>query len=331
MLLSIDVGSDSFFAVEGSYAAGVVNVVKTGDVRFPTDTVEDGIIKNHAAFIMSLGKMIASKSFKTTACVYTFNSSSILSRRLDLPASKPREMAGMVKNEMLQTVNETNEYIFEYSMINDTGPNPLIKSVWAYAIPRDVVDEYYSVHKNIKLRPVALDIHPNSVEKLFLNASVNGVAVGGRSILFVNIEEEIVEIHLFSDAQRAFSRITPFSSSEFRLLLSNAGLAGNFDGLDVTAENFVNNQILNEALHQYVNRLAEELQKMIQFQLRRNASNPVRSVYIYGGMSCIKGLDACIASALGVAVENIETISKVNAQGVNLSKYINAIGAIIRL
>ena len=334
MILSIDVGSDSFFAAEGSYAGGTVDVIKTAEMKFPAGTVEDGAIKNHAAFIMSLNKMLVSKSFKTSAAAFTFNSNAILSRRLELPASKPKDMLKMVKNEMLQIVNETNEYIFEYSVVSDNSMNTNIKSVWAYAIPKEIVDEYYSIFRNVKLKPVALDTHPNSIEKLFLNSVVNGIPIGVASVLFVNIEEEYMEIHLFSDGQRAFSRITPISSSELKTLISKEGQSSSgsvFDSLDITAEKFANDNILSDASRQYINGLADELQKMIQFQLRRDAVKPVTTVYIYGGMACIRGLAAGIGAALGISTENVETVSKIRSQDFILVKYINAIGALIRL
>jgi type IV pilus assembly protein PilM len=334
MILSIDVGSDSFFAVEGSYAGGTVDVVKTAEMKFPIGTVEDGTIKKHAAFIMALNKMIVSKRFKTNSAVFTFNSNAILSRRLDLPASKPKDMLKMVKNEMLQVVNEANDYVFEYSIVNDNVMNASVKSVWAYAIPREIVDEYYSIFRNIKLKPVALDTHPNSVEKLFLNSVVNGRPIGGESVLFVNIEDEYMEIHLFSDGQLNFSRITPISSSELATLLGKSGQVGAgsvFDTLDITADQFANDNILSDASRQYINGLADELQKMIQFQLRRDAVKPVTTVYIYGGMACIRGLAAGIGAALGIPTENVETVSKLRSQDFILAKYINAIGALIRL
>jgi type IV pilus assembly protein PilM len=158
--------------------------------------------------------------------------------------------------------------------------------------------------------------------------------MGGESVLFVDIEDEYMEIHLLSDGQRAFSRITPISSSGLSELLEKedqTGAGNVFDTLDITADRFKNNPVLNDAARQYINGLAEEMQKMVQFQLRRNDQNPVRTVYIYGGMACIRGLAAGIGSVLGLPAENVETVSKLKNRDFTLVKYVNAIGALIRL
>ena len=335
MLLSIDVGSGKFYAAEGSCNAGIVNVIKTGELSYPKDTIEDGVLKNKASFISSLEKLVELKNFKTSASSFTINSSTILSRRLDLPLSKPRDMAKMVKSEMYQIVKETNDYIFEYSIVNDTQPDKKVKSVWAYAIPKEIVDEYYAVFKLIRLRPSAMDIHANSAEKLFLNAVVNGrQKIGGNAALLVCIEEEDMEVHLFSDGQRAFSRVVSVSASELRAMAQNAGLmdpSGDFDQLDITGERFASDPILGDYAKRYIGGLTEELQKMIQFQKRRNASDPVGMVYLYGSMACVKGLAEGVGAALGIHTENIVSLSNVVTNEPKLVKYINAIGSLIRL
>lgn len=336
MLISIDVNSDNLYIAEGAYSSGVVKIEKAGQAKLPPATVEDGIIKNHAAFAMTVEKLLAAKGIKPGPAVMAFNSGAMLSRRLELPDSKPRELAQMIKNEMVQMVNSTSDFVYEYSVINDTDSAKTKKiNLWAYAIPKDIVDEYASIFKNQKLKPVALDAHPNSVEKLFINSAINGKNVDGSSTLFIQIEEDCVEIHLFSNNQRAFSRLSPISAAELKSIFGNYGIysgASDFwDHFDIGSDQIRNDQILNDAVHQYINHLAEELQKMVQFQLRRDASNPVTGVYIYGSLAAAKGLDLGLSSALGINTEAIATISKVNAGNMKIVKYINAIGSLIRL
>ncbi len=268
--------------------------------------------------------------------VMTISSSSILSRRLELPPAKPRELTLMVRNEMQQVVGDTTEFVYEYSLAgDDVKAKSPINSVWAYAIPKETVDEYYSIFRNVRFKPVALDTHANSVEKLFLGADINGTAFGGKSALFVDIEHDTAEIHLFSEGQRAFSRLAPISSEEFRLVVENAGLGNteshSLSGLDITADEIRLDSILNSAAHQYINQLVEELQKMNQFQLRRNSANPVAYIYLYGSLSEIRGLEDALSTAMGLPVQTVRSVSRVKAGDINTAVYTNAIGALIRL
>lgn len=335
MLLSLDVSSEGIFMAEGSGGSGAVTVARAGDIRLPAGTVEDGIVKNHASLVMSVNKLISAKNMKPAPTAVTFNSTAILSRRLELPRAKPREIAKMVKNEMTQVVSDTGEYVYDYTLCPEIGASKTTCGVWAYAMSKEIVDEYYAFFRSIRLKPAALDIHPNSVEKLFTGAAVNGRQVGSGTVLFAGVETDGLEIHLFADGQRVFSRLSPVTSSELRTLLGNAGLSsetGNvFDTVDLTSDAVRGDNIINEAVHSYIGRISDELQKMIQFQLRRDSNHPVSCAYIYGTMACVNGLAQGLGAALGTEVQTIESVSKVKAQNIKIARYINAVGALIRL
>ncbi len=358
MLLSIDICSDIVYLAEGSVTNGIVSISKCDEAKLPVGTVEDGDIKNHTALVTTISKLLTARSYKAGSAVLTFTSSSVFSRRLDLPNAKPREISAMVQNQMVQSVNDPTEYVFEYSYSDSTLTKDKTVGVWAYALDKDFVEKYFAVFKGLKFRPAALDIHCNCIEKLLLGANVNGCDLKGNSVLLVDIEHEFVEIHLLSGGERAFSRISPVSVSEFLMIAENLGYgsitasdesSGNYEAftkseqkesnsndtaanaLDISPEALLNDSILADAAHQYTGRLADELQKMVQFQLRRDSSSPVSLVYVYGTFSGLKGLCANLSPSLTCPVETINNISNVKIKAnVKLAKYINAIGALIR-
>jgi type IV pilus assembly protein PilM len=335
MLLATDIGSGNIYFVEGDYKSGIIEIVNNAEAKLLPNTVVDGSIKNYASMIMLINKLLVSGNFKTSSSVITFNSSSLLSRRLELPMSKPRELAAMVKTEMIQMANETSEIVVEYSIIKEVLQKNSYVNIWAYAINKDLVDEYYTLYRNLRLKPVALEVHPNSVEKLFTDAEINGEDLNEKSVLFGDIGASTIEIHLFSDNERAFSRITPLKASEFEALLANMGYKKGenaFETLDITPAALKEDNTLADIVGQYFNRMSDEFQKMIQFQLRRDSLNPVTKIYLYGGMSNIKGIAEYVTSLLGIDVQVISTVSKIKcSKKINIANYINAIGALIRV
>lgn len=335
MLLATDIGSGNIYFVEGAYKAGMIEIVRNAEARLLPGTVVDGSIKNYASVIMLINKLLVTGRFNSSSSVITFNSSSLLSRRLELPMSKPRELAAMVKTEMVQMANETSEIVVEYSIIKEVAQRTPYVNIWAYAINKDLVDEYYSLYKNLRLKPISLEVHPNSVEKLFTDSEINGEDLNEKSVLFGDIGASTIEIHLFSDNERAFSRITPLKASEFEAMLSNMSYnkgENAFETLDVTPAVLKEDNTLAEIVGQYFNHMADEFQKMIQFQLRRDSLDPVTKIYLYGGMSNINGIAEYVTSLLGIEVQVISSVSKVKCSSkVKIANYINAIGALIRV
>ncbi len=360
MLITVDICGDVLYIAEGSVNLGVVDLHKCDEAKLPEGTIEDGDIKNHAAFVMTLTKLLNAHSYKATSAVMTFNSGAVLSRRLSLPPGKPAEISAMVKNQMSQVVSDPGDYVFEYSYASVAQTKDKPSDIWVYALEKDFIEKYFNVFKSTKLHPAALDIHPNCVEKLLFGATVNGVPISGQSSLFVDIERDYVEIHLFSNNERGFSRVAPISASEFLLIADNLGygrqektmsllerrlLAMSPDGgkkknvesmsyeaIDISPEMLEKDSILADAARQYTGRLEDELSKMVQFQMMRDSSMPVTNVYLYGSLSSIRGLGANLSQSLMCPVELIESISKVKTDtNVRLERYINAIGALIRL
>jgi len=105
-----------------------------------------------------------------------------------------------------------------------------------------------------------------------------------------------------------------------------------WDGLDISPETLESDSILAETARQYTGKVADELNKMIQFQLRRDTKSPVSCIYTYGSFSGIKGFSSTLSQALSCTVETIDSVSNVKIEkSVRIGKYINAIGALIRL
>lgn len=334
MLLAIDVGNSGIYACEGSCRAGIVELNKTAETQLPPLTVSDGMIRNQVSMAMALNKMLGLNDFRSKYSAVTFNSSRVLSRKLELPMSRPKELRKMVYHEMMQVVSESGEVAVEYSMVRE---QPVVNGrvgMWAYAMPKDIIDDYYSLYKSIRLKPIALDIHQNSIEKLFTDAEINGAAIGGHSVLFGDIGSSSMEIHLFSEGNRVFSRISPFSSPELEGLLNEMGYKRGslLQTIDVSPSNLKENPRLADAAGRYFGRIADEFQKMIQFQLRRDSLNPVTEVYLYGEMSLIKSAADFLSSLLNINVRLIESVSKLKCpKNINITKFLNAAGALIRL
>lgn len=358
MLIAIDVNGDSVYIAEGSATPGSVEVNNCYEIVLPEGTVEDGVIKNQSALKAKISRLMSAHSFKVMSAVATFISSGAISKRLTLPPGKRSEIAGMVRNQMSQAVGDPSEYLFDYTYITPPQSKTAPVEVWAYAVERETVESFHSMFRSARLRPSALDIHPNSIQKLLRDACVNESKLKGRSTLFAEIERDYIEIHLFNGDERAFSRIAPVSASEFLMIADSLGygrqndvsnMETEFDNgaensikqsaegisyglLDVTPQMLERDTILAEAVRQYTGRIADELQKMIQFQLMRDSTMPVSCVYLYGGLAGIKGIDMCIAQNITCPAEVVKSISKVKINDNRmLYKYLNAMGALIRL
>lgn len=360
MFISIDICGESLYAVLGNAANGNIEVHECDEIRLPEGTVAGGDIKNSPALLMTINKLLSTQKYNSSSAVATFTSSTAISRRLTLPPGKPSEIAGMVRSQISQTIGDPSDYVIEYTYASHTQAKNAPIDIWAYAVERELVDKYYTLLKNAKLRPVALDIHSNCIQKAVSGTAVNDTPLTGRSTVFADIERDFIEIHLFNESDRAFSRIAPVSANDFLMTAGSLGYGRadpsmslmskrlitfsldrgqsqrldciDYDLLNVSPETLAGDAALADSARQYIGRISDELLKMIQFQMMRNSSMPVSCVYIYGGLSGIKGFDSSLAQLLSCPVETVKGISKIKIdKKYVLAKYLNAIGALMRL
>ena len=83
-----------------------------------------------------------------------------------------------------------------------------------------------------------------------------------------------------------------------------------------------------------VDRWIEEIDKVFKYYTSRSVDNTIDKIFIYGGISVMKGLDTYIHERVNIPVELIKSIDNVEIVAGNeytLAQSLNAISAIIRL
>lgn len=334
-MIAVDLNGAGICAVEGRAGKNGVNVVRAEEVALPGGTEENGNILNEVAFAMALQKLRVNMGFRSRTVAMTIGSSAVLSRKLELPTARPREFGRMVANEMMQVVGDAADFVYEYALSGEQPGGGQSVSVWAYAMPNSMADSYYNIFRNLRYRPAALDIHGNCMEKLLAGSQVNGADIHAKPVLFVQIEADGLEIHLFSKGRREFSHITPVSAEKLLVALGSFATGADqksrsLPEYDLGADSVRKDAVVTEISHRYVGSIADEIVKMVQFQLRRNSLDPVAQIFLYGRLSQIKGIEQALSAVTGIRTDVVRSVSRVHAK-MPVAPYLNAIGALIRL
>ena len=98
--------------------------------------------------------------------------------------------------------------------------------------------------------------------------------------------------------------------------------------------NFSNVADLNQSMVRSISQLADEINKTIRYFAMKKVQNQVDKIYLYGGSSKIKGLEAFLENCCDISTENVPRLYCVQlnkSSDFDVSQYLNALGAIIRL
>lgn len=331
MILAIDISQKSVYIALGKMRKGVLELSRASQITIQNGVIVDGVIKDKLALIQAISEYIRAMDIKVSKAAVTITSKVMLTGEFTLPITTQNELTLMVKNEMLQLINNSTQYVIDYVAIEQTGTTAKIA---AYAIPTDIVEDIKSILKELKLIPVKLDVHSNCVKRLFSGAKVNDFGVEASPVIFAEIGPVSISSHLFINGKGVIFRTAAANIQELERSLVHLGrfAAGgsHINELDFTPANLENDILLLDSSKRYLAALTEELQRIINYQLSQDSSNPVARIYIYGEVSQIKGISDYLSAILGISVESISAVDRINSpEELPIAIAINCAGALI--
>jgi type IV pilus assembly protein PilM len=346
-LICLDLGSQNLHMVHGTYNKG--NIVLYNAVNFPLSegVFRDGKIEDFERLKESIRTLISDNKIKEKNAVLTIQSTSIITRDIMLPAIERQQLDNMVSYEIEQYLPIiATEYVIEYSVAGETVENGVNKyKVQVAAMPKNMVDNFLNLIKELGLKPIALDIHPNTVAKLISqNTAINGRPLDKeKTLAFIDLGYYSINIHIISDGKLAFSRIINLGARDLDNEISitcNLSLeqAEKKKIQDAELDPNTFNDLIPDTFHDLVRAQVDiwlsEIQKIFQYYISRTTGNRIEEIYLYGGSSSLHGLNKYLQQALNLPTSNIDDLNNIkitkNITKFNPRNYINALGGLIR-
>lgn len=343
----MDLGSKNIHLVCGYYKNGSLEVKQSLSQSTPEGVIKDGKIEDINTLKGTIKNMLTANKVKGKNTVLTIQSTSIITRDLILPTVKMSELENMVKFEIEQYLPiVTSEYVIEYTFMEEVVEDNIKKSkIQVAAMPKNMVENYLNLLKEVGLKPTALDVHSNTVVKIFSNPmTINRDSYTlDKTLAFIDLGYMSINIHIISKGKLVFSRIITLGAKELDTEIStscNLTLRQAEEkkikeaNLELRDYEQSPSESFNDLIRTKLDVWMSEIQKVFQYYISRGTGNRIESIYIYGGSSKIKGLSRYIEHSLNIKTSKIENLSIIkesnNLIDFNQSDYINALGGLIR-
>jgi type IV pilus assembly protein PilM len=340
--ISIDFGAQNIKMAVGSLINNSFLIQKLEAINTPQDCYVDGKIIDQEKLVIALRSLIAKCTLKTRDASITLNSTNIITREIILPVTNSKEMDSMILYEIGQQLPiEMDQYVVEYRLIEEFVEDNVKKNrVFVAAVPKIIVESFYSLIKSLNLNPVSMNIHTNALSRLITEkSSINdNINISDDLVAILDFGCKSINISILSKGKLAFSRTISHGSkdldtaiaTDFKVSLEEAEkIKQRFNLME--AKEDVNGEY--QAAARVINRWIQDIQRVFQFYESRS-SKKISSLYIYGGASGLKGLPEYMKESMKLPVEHICGISSIKLQNINdpgdidIKNYLNAIGAI---
>jgi type IV pilus assembly protein PilM len=370
-VLSLDIGSKNTKIVLGSQSKKNAIIEKAITITTPLGCYNDGNILDITKFKNEILDVLQEESIKCKNIIITSKSTLIITRDIDTPVTKKEDMDSIIKFQMEKYLPiRFDDYIMQYKVLEEFEEVGVKKAkVTVVVYPKTMAQGYYNLIKELKGNAVALDISSNSINKLFIeDIKINDENYSLEdTVAVIDLGYDFINVNIITGGNVQFTRIITYGGTNIDIdiakqlsISEEEAEKQKIECCNLEADSLSNIQstAINDITKAQVRNWIHEIERLLNYYKNKEQENKVDKIYIYGGSSNLKGIETFITYGLNLPVIKIQSLSNVNYSKINeskvdssktdifkvdsskvntakidkeLSKYLNAIGAIIRL
>lgn len=303
-LIGVDISSSAVKLVQLGQSGKAFTIESYAVESLPKDAVVDGNIQNMDAVSEALRKAWRNMNSRIKNVAMALPAAAVITKKISLPA-------GQTERELeLQVESEANQYIpFALDEVNldfqVLGPSPVSPDeveVLIAASRKEKVDDRVAAAEAAGLKPIVVDVESFATQAAFdLIREQLPDAGENQTVAVIDIGANMMHINVLRNGQQIYFREQAFGGHQltqeiqrrFSLSYEEAEAAKKNGGLPDAYE--------PEVMRPYMDTLALEISRGLQFFFTSTQYNTVDHVLLAGGGSVLQGLDEVVANRTQVS------------------------------
>ena len=251
--------SEGITYLEGDLRNGRAVVAKACKEDLPKNVINNGLINDADTLGVKLSDFISNNRINTKGVDLVIGVGRVLTREMNLPLVKEKELKVMVQNEVYRSVGNEDEYIVDYIVLSTDEVAKTCK-VAAYAVTSRVIKSFVDFMKEMNLECKSLDFTTNCLGKLVSKYDSESVVTAA-----IAINRDAITMALLDRGIPVLSRNYKIDYEMFRR---------------------------PETMSIAVEELVDHYSRLVQFQTSRNRDEKVSNVYFTGDFDAIGNVNA---------------------------------------
>jgi type IV pilus assembly protein PilM len=339
-VIAFDIGTTTIKIVEAMYYKDELNIYKCLKIPTPKGAIVDGEIKKEEELYSKLKRILKKNNINSKYATCTTNSTVIINREIQIPKVEAEEIGTVIRYEIQQYLPiNLDDYILQSTFLGEEEVEGNEKiNIRVIAYPEKIARGYYNFLMKLELKPYALDVNYNAINKIINVAGKNSEFENETkdTVAFIDMGASFIDVNIYKAGKLQFTRIIKDGGNDIDEILMQNKEVNSDELIDFKAKNINLNEgldSLNIQVKEIVDDWMEKIEKIIQFYKNKNIGNDINNIIIFGGSSKIKGMESYMTEKLGIRTQ-IKGISKIafkSKDEEDSDDYLNAIGSVIRL
>src|SRR6478672_1897685 len=301
-LVGVDIGSSSIKVCHLRDGRRGLEMIRLGYAPLPPETIVDGHVMNAGAVVESLSRIFLDAKIKSRDVAMSVSGQSVIIRKITVPMMTPAELAEQIQWEAEQHIPfDIKDVQIDYEVLRKR-PEAGQMDLLLVAAKKDEINDYASILREAKLRPVVVDINAFTIQNIFERQQ--GLPQDG-TIALLNVGAAVSSLNIVSHGVSAFTReITNAGNAITEEIQKQCGVP--YEQAEAYKCGGGPTQIVPQEVHQIISSacdgLAGEIQRSLDFYLATSGESEISKIFVSGGSAHLAPLCKSIEKRARVPV-----------------------------
>lgn len=298
-LIGLDISSSSVKMVElGSDGKGAYRVERYAIEILPRDVVSDGNIVNLEAAAESVRRAWKKLATSTRQVAIALPASHVITKKIIVAAGQREEdLEVLVESEANQYIPFALEEVnLDFQVVGPAPSSPDEIEVLIAASRKEKVEDRVAVAESAGLKPVVLDVESYAVLSAFELVQKQLPDGGkGQIIALVDVGANVMNLTVLRNDQPVYVREQAFGGNQLTQDIARQFSMSFEEAEAEKRRNTLPEKYESELLRPFVDALALELSRALQFFFTSTQFNQINHIVLAGGCAVISGVDEAVA------------------------------------
>ncbi len=322
-LIGVDISSTAVKMVELADAGkGQPRVERYAIEPLPKDAVVDGNLASVDAVSETLQRCWKRLGTSTRFVALALPSAAVITKKITLPANlREQEMEVQVESEANQYIPFALEEVnLDFQVIGPAPSSPDDVEVLLAASRKEKVEDRVAAAEVAELKPVVMDVESYAVQAAYELVTKQLPSEGaGQIVALIDVGAAAMKVTILKDNQQLYTREQAFGGGLLTEEIMRAYGMGPEEAENLKRSGTPPDNYETEILHPFIENLAQEVSRALQFFFTSTPHNEVHHIILAGGSALIPG----VADIVGQRT-NVNTILADPFAGMAISPRIRA-------
>lgn len=303
-LIGVDISSTAVKMVELADAGkGQPRVERYAIEPLPKDSVVDGNLASVDAVAETLQRCWKRLGTSTKFVAMALPSAAVITKKITLPASlREQEMEVQVESEANQYIPFALEEVnLDFQVIGPAPSSPDDVEVLLAASRKEKVEDRVAAAEVAELKPVVMDVESYAVQAAYELVTKQLPGEGaGQIIALIDVGAAAMKVTILKDNQQVYAREQAFGGSMLTEEIMRAYGMGPEEAESLKRSGTPPDNYETEILHPFIENLAQEVSRALQFFFTSTPHNEVHHIILAGGSALIPGVAEIVGQRTNV-------------------------------